>query len=278
MLCRYRAWHDRRVSRLRTITPALPTEIGVSHGLSYSLWLPATPAPGGVVILHGAGSCKENHHDFARVALAAGLAAIAFDQRGHGESPGPMDGRALDDAVAMAALLRSRLGGGPPPPIALRGSSMGGYLALVSASAAGAAAVVAICPAGNEGLRRGLADGRLTFDADAPALGRFLAANDVHAAARELDIPVLLLHAEGDEQVPVQQSRELATSLRSPLSRLIVLPGGHHRSIQHDAELQAVSAQFIERAFAGAADPTRAGTEAERGEITTPAGDGCVAT
>ena len=256
MLCRYRAWHDRRVSRLRTVTPKLPTEIGVHDGLSYSLWLPATTAPGGVVILHGAGSCKENHHDFARVALGAGLAAIAFDQRGHGDSEGAMDGRALDDVVAIADLLRSRLAGNPgnsgnpPPPIALRGSSMGGYLALVCAAAARAAAVVAICPAGNEGLRRGLADGRFTFDADAPALDRFLAAHDVHAAAGELEVPVLLLHAEGDEQVPVEQSRELATSLRSPASRLIALPGGHHRSIQHDAELQAVSVQFIERALA----------------------------
>ncbi|MGH2884887.1 MAG: alpha/beta hydrolase [Solirubrobacteraceae bacterium] len=221
----------------------------MQDGLSYTLWLPATPAPGGVVILHGAGSCKENHHDFARVALATGLAAIAFDQRGHGESPGPMDGRAIEDVASIAALLRSRIGDADAP-IALRGSSMGGYLALVSASAADAAAVVAICPAGNDGLRRGLADGRFTFDADPPALDEFLAAHDVHAAARELAVPVLLLHAEGDEQVSVQQSRELATSLRSPRSRLIELPGGHHRSIQHDAELQAVSVQFIERALA----------------------------
>ena len=132
---------------------------------------------------------------------------------------------------------------------------MGGYLALVSASVANAAAVVAICPAGGENLRRGLADGRFTFDADRPALDRFLSAHDVHAAAAALEVPVLLLHAEGDEQVPVEQSRELAALLRSPQSRLIAFPGGHHRSIQHDAELQAVSIRFIERAFADPANP-----------------------
>ena len=93
---------------------------------------------------------------------------------------------------------------------------MGGYLALVAAAAAGAAAVVAICPASSEGLRRGLADGRFTFAADAPALDELLAAHDDQAAARELDVPVLLLHAEGDEQVPVEHSRELAAVLRSP--------------------------------------------------------------
>ena len=258
MLCTYRAWqdpasrtgawHDRRVPRPRTVTPELPTEIGVHDGLAYSLWLPRAPARplAGVVVLHGAGSCKENHHDFARAAVGAGLAAIVFDQRGQGDSEGSMDGRAPQDVVSMAALLRSRIGG-DGAPVALRGSSMGGYLALVSAAAANAAAVVAICPASGEGMRRGLANGRFTFEADRPALDEFLAAHDVDAAACELDVPVLLLQAEGDEQVPVEHSRELAALLRSPRSRLIALPGGHHRSIQHDAEMQAVSLRFIER-------------------------------
>ena len=198
-----------------------------------------------MVVLHGAGSSKENHHDFARAAIGAELAAIAFDQRGHGDSEGPMDGRAIEDVVAIAGLLRSRLGGESAHPIALRGSSMGGYLALVSAAAVNAVAVVAICPASDEGLRRGLSSGRFTFAADRPALDRFLAGHDVAAAVGELEVPVLLLHAEGDEQVPVEHSRELAALLRSPRSRLITLPGGHHRSIQHDAEMQAVSLRFI---------------------------------
>ena len=39
--------------------------------------------------------------------------------------------------------------------------------------------------------------------------------------------------------------------LGAPGSRLIVIPGGHHRSIQHDAELQALSLRFIEEALGG---------------------------
>jgi alpha-beta hydrolase superfamily lysophospholipase len=237
------------VPRTRTITPELPSEIGVHDGLAYSLWLPENPL-GGVVVLHGAGSCKENHHDFARAALAADLAAITFDQRGHGDSEGAMDGRALADVVQMASLLRSRIAGErDDAPIALRGSSMGGYLALVSAAAARAAAVVAVCPASAEGLRRGLAQRRFTFQADEPALDAFLAAHDPRDAIVSLkqDVPVLLLHADGDEQVPVEHSRELATFMRAPRSRLIVVPGGHHRSVQHDPDLQAVSLRFIAR-------------------------------
>ena len=236
--------------RARQVTVELPTETGVHDGLAYSLWLPRTPASGGVVVLHGAGSCKENHHDFARAAIGSGLAAIAFDQRGHGESAGPMDGRAVDDIAHIADLLRERIGSGPNPPIALRGSSMGGYLALVSAAPARAAAVVAICPASAEGLGRGLTQGRFEFQADEPALHAFLATHDEREAIAALEAPVLLLHAEGDEQVPVEHSRELAALARSPRSRLIAVPGGHHRSVQHDPDLQAVSLRFITRELA----------------------------
>ena len=58
--------------------------------------------------------------------------------------------------------------------------------------------------------------------------------------ARALDVPLLLLHAEGDEVVPVELSRALHAA--APASKLVVVPGGHHRSIQHDAELQGVAA------------------------------------
>ena len=62
-------------------------------------------------------------------------------------------------------------------------------------------------------------------------------------------MPVLLLHAEGDEQVPGRALARAGRSVRVARSRLIAVPGGHHRSVQHDQELQAVSLQFIERAF-----------------------------
>jgi uncharacterized protein len=239
-----------RVRRIRTVNVALPAETGTHDGLAYSLWLPemAGPPRGGVVILHGAGSVKENHHDFARVVLPVGLAAICFDQRGHGDSGGALDDRAADDVATIAELLRAR-SGRPDLPVALRGSSMGGYMAIVAAAQARAHAVVAICPAPAGLLRAGLAAGAFEFVADRDRLEAFLDTHDLHAAAAGLAVPVLLLHAEGDDRVPVQSSRELAASLSHPGSRLIAVPGGHHRSIQHDGELQAVSLRFIEKAL-----------------------------
>ena len=254
MTCALDHWHDRRVPRLRTVTDALPDEIAAHDGLAYSLWLPKqSPAPrGGVVILHGADSCKEMHFDFARVVLAAGFAAIVFDQRGHGASDRPMDGRALDDIASMAALLRRAIGG-TEARIAVRGSSMGGYFAITAATIINASAVVAICPASAGGLRRGLASSVFQFEADVPALDKLLSEHDLGSTVASLQIPLLLLHAEGDERVPVEHSRELARHFSAPGSRLIAVPGGHHRSVQHDGELQAISLRFIEQSLSPAA-------------------------
>ncbi len=236
------------MGRLREPGLTLPDEIGAVDGLAYTLWLTrdGRPARGGVVVLHGAGSCKENHHDFARAAQAVGLAAIVFDQRGHGASEGAMDGHVLDDIAAAGRRLRERLGD-LAAPLALRGSSLGGYLAVLGAPPLEARAVVAICPASAEGLARGLARGSFPFRVDAPAFGPFLAEHALGPAVATLEVPLLLLHAEGDEIVPVEHSRELAGLTTHPESRLIVVPGGHHRSIQHDDELQAVTLRFLTR-------------------------------
>ncbi len=128
---------------------------------------------------------------------------------------------------------------------------MGGYFAILGAEPLGARAVVAICPASAEGLERGLASGRFPFRFDADALAPFLTEHPLDAAVAGFGAPLLLLHAEGDEIVPVEQSRALAGLATHPDSRLIVVPGGHHRSIQHDDELQAVTLRFLARALGG---------------------------
>jgi uncharacterized protein len=237
----------RRVER--TIRPSRPVEVDRVDGLAYSLWMPERAATRGIVILHGAGSCKENHHDYARAAIAAGFAAIAFDQRGHGGSEGVLDGRVLDDTAAIAQRLRARMDN-PEAPIALRGSSMGAYLAIVAAAPVNAGAVVAICPASASGLKRAVVDGTLSFPGDADALAQFLSTHDVGTAVESLEAPLLLLHAEGDEVVPVEHSRELAARMANAQSKLIALPGGHHRSIQHDHELQSYTLGWLDRVLA----------------------------
>ena len=206
-------------------------------GLAYELTAPQGEPRGGVVVLHGAGSRKENHRDFAWRCAAAGLAAIVFDQRGHGASQGALDGRAHEDVAAMASLLPGDV------PLFLRGSSMGGFVALAAAARTRAAGVVAICPAGRDGLLGALRRQRADFRADDAALEPLIAAQDVATAARALGPRLLLVHAEGDDNVPISHSRSLHEA--APGSRLIAVPGGDHRSAQHDPALQAEAVAFL---------------------------------
>jgi uncharacterized protein len=229
--------------------PPQPPDLGRRDGLAYALFMPREAPLAGVVICHGAGSAKESHFEFARVCAAHGLAAVAFDARGHGESHGPFGPGAVDDVLTMCALVREHA-----PAVAVRGSSLGGLLAIhAAASDPTIRAVVAICPATDAGFRRSLMSGRLTgFACDVEATADWLATLDVERAVASLDgrTSLLLLHAAGDEVVPVTVSETLYAAARQP-KKLLVVPGGHHRSVQHDAELQGVSARYIVRAAGG---------------------------
>lgn len=232
--------------------PPQPPTLGTHDGLSYALFTPDGPPAGGVVILHGADSAKESHYDFGRMCRSYGLAALAYDARGHGRSEGRFGPPGLDDVRTMCDMVREHA-----PAVALRGSSMGGFCAIHAAARDPAvAAVVAICPASEDVLRRGLRSGHIppeSFDVD--AMEPWLSSLDLYAAAAALGpaTDLLLLHARGDEMVPYTVSEELHRVAAEP-KRLLLMPGGHHRSLQHDLEIQNLSARFIERAVARRAD------------------------
>src|SRR5919198_5426470 len=142
-------------------------QISELNGLAYALFLPDDPVDTGVLILHGAGSSKESHFDFGRVAVAHGMAALAYDARGHGRSDGEFGPGAIDDVLTMLGVLREHAS-----RVAVRGSSMGGFQAILGAARDGDVdAVVAICPASADLLLQGVRSGRFdNFRADRDAL------------------------------------------------------------------------------------------------------------
>ena len=173
-----------------------------------------TVAPG-VVVLHGFGSCKENHLDFAERLSDAGMWALVPDLRGHGETGGAMDEGMIGDVLACLDHLES-LGAGP---LGLRGSSMGGFLSLVAAPMhPQVGALVAICPARPEPLARRL-------EADWP-----LAHSLEHAAWRDDGIARGFWHARGDEVVPWTNTVGLHARTPPP-THLRITMGGSHRSL-----------------------------------------------
>src|SRR6185295_8123382 len=57
--------------------------------LAGTLFLPATELPAPVLIIcHGAGEFKENYFELAETLAARGVATLAIDMHGHGQSAG----------------------------------------------------------------------------------------------------------------------------------------------------------------------------------------------
>ena len=232
--------------------PPRPARQDRHNGLPYALWLPEdgsaeAPVPA-VVVVHGAGSRKENHADFARLATASGWAALTFDLPGHGASEREFSGAAVDDVVAMADLLAVQ----PVVDerrVAVRGSSLGGFLAICAAAAAPEiAGVIAICPASGDHLARGVRSGRLEMRVGDPIdLEAWLTSQDIRdAVPRIAGRPLILLHAEGDTRIPSEHSAELYDEAGEP-RKLVILPGGAHTTVQHDAEVQGTALRWLER-------------------------------
>ena len=224
--------------------PPAPPELGTRDGLSYALFRPDGDPPAGVVIVHGAGSAKESHFDFARNLRAAGLAALTYDARGHGRSAGEFGPTAFGDVLSMCDLMREHA-----PEVAIRGSSLGGWQAIHAAALdPSIAAVVAVCPAYEERLLRLLREPEEDYEMriDREQAARWIAEQDVFDAVTKLGpkTGLLLLHARGDERIPYTVSEELHAAAHEP-KRLVIVPGGHHRSLQHDMEMQDLSRRFV---------------------------------
>ena len=138
---------------------------------------------------------------------------------------------------------------------ALRGSSMGGFLALLAAARRRRRAPWwRSARPSPSGCCAGCAPAASSFRADARgARGAARVAQRARDGGARSRPRLLLLHAEGDESVPVGPLARARRALAATRARgSIAVPGGHHRSVQHDAELQAVALRWIRKALAEA--------------------------
>lgn len=215
--------------------------------LAANLFLPqekdwSAPWPA-VVIVHGLAGSKDSHTEFGRFLAEHGFAALAIDLRGHGQSQGEMDDQILDDLGAALAYLTAhpKIDG---QRIALRGSSLGGSMVIHGGVRyPQVRAVVAICPAPESLILEWAEEGDMAEQAremglslrvDQDGLMRYLRTHDVRRAVSLISPrPLFLIHAIGDEMIPYTSTQELYALAREPKS-LLLIPGGNHRSAQHD--------------------------------------------
>jgi dienelactone hydrolase len=176
-----------------------------NHALPAYLFLPETPH-GGVAVVHGYGGSKEQMLGISARLGEEGWASLAFDIRGHGEHPAPLDEGLLQDLEAALAWLR-RYG-----RVVALGHSLGGRLALISS----ANLVIAISPSvtsrpSEEGRQMLVAFGTTTVRSPRPDYILHLLRQMEEVT--QPDRPVLLLHGEQDVLTLIEGIRRVAGDL-----------------------------------------------------------------
>ncbi|MBI5511784.1 MAG: alpha/beta fold hydrolase [Deltaproteobacteria bacterium] len=208
------------------------TLAGILHG---------EPNDAVVISCHGMLSDKNGskHQRLAADLEALQLPCLRFDFAGRGESEGRLFDLSftheVEDLDAAITYLASR----GATRFGLFGSSMGGAVALLAAARdERVRAVATLAAVGYPGdiagrhpdeARAFLERGQLETVAGPIGRGFYddAKAHDVIGAVRALHIPLLVLHGEEDDVVPVSDAHDIATEARHVT--LEIVPGADHR-------------------------------------------------
>ena len=204
----------------------------------------ANNSAGAAILCHGMESNKDSEKliFLGRQLAQRGILTLRFDFSYVGESSGKFAditySGEVEDLRAAYEIMRNRHSG----KIVIFGSSMGGTVALMFAAAEPQVAAVAtlaaplhpenfpkrvLSPAELERWRK---RGFTRYNGQRLNVNMLkdLESIDVPAAARSIRCPVLILHGDADEVVPVAEAHELHDCLKNS-PRLSILNGGDHR-------------------------------------------------
>lgn len=249
------------------VASAEPVSFQTRDGLTLRGWFAAAPAPvrGTIVFSHGyAGDCSPDLM-YVPVFNAAGYNVLLFDYRGHGASDGKFTSLVYferEDLLCALEWLRSR----GIERVGLIGFSMGGAITLATAPLSDmVVGAISDCTFGElnrvvaaVAQERGAAPllaallGYLVQAAASLRLhANLFAADPIHHIERLAPRPVLIMHGEADEAIPVSEAHRLYHAAREP-KELWTVPHARHRQIEDVApeEYRRRVIEFFNRAFA----------------------------
>jgi pimeloyl-ACP methyl ester carboxylesterase len=191
-------------------------------------WVPATGAErlGHVLLLHGNAGNIGDRVPHIELLAGAGFDVLAFDYRGYGRSTGrPAEsGTYLDARAALGALLRQD--GVDAARVVYLGESLGGAIALELASSAPPAGLV---------LQSTFTSIRDMARLHYPIIPR-AAVPDAYPSLRlvqRLRAPLLCLHGDGDEIVPLMYGQELFDAAPEPKAMHVFRGVAHNDVLAH---------------------------------------------
>jgi len=188
-------------------------------------------AKGTVVFSHGNAGAMGHHLGFVVWLAEAGYNVMMYDYRGFGKSGGTVDRRGMvDDVKAAFTYARSRSDVNTDRLVSF-GHSLGG-----------AKSVTALAEAPIKGLRAIITDGAFSsYRSMAKVIAGQVGANVVTDELAPKDyvgklspVPLLIVHGEKDEVVPISEGRVLFEAAHEPKTFFAVKSGHHGDSLSRD--------------------------------------------
>ncbi len=240
---------------------SFPTDDGETlHGWFLPAPTSEADTPGATILwFHGnGGNVGAQAHDVAWLHRRLQVNVLVFDYRGYGRSTGrPTEPGVYRDARAALAYLSSRKDVAADRIVYL-GRSLGAAIAVELAQAG----------AGTQSPAGLVLDSAFTSTKDmARALHRynplrFLVPQRFNSLARisQVDCPLLTIHGERDELVPLEQARRLFDAARGPKTFLLRREAGHNADFGLDQEdLWAALGRFLAAVVRNTAGPAGKG-------------------
>jgi len=183
---------------------------------------------GGVAVCHGYGASKIEMLGLAAALAEAGIAALAFDMRGHGEHPASVGPGVHDDFEAAVEYMR-RYG-----PVGATGLSLGGRLTLMSSAdvlaAISPSVVQEVSPRG-----QWMFTNFPSPSVREPYSGYVVELLQELGDVKPQDKPTLLLHSERDIPNIIEGTKELATLF--PAAELRIITEETRPDVEHESGL-----------------------------------------
>lgn len=198
-----------------------------------------------VLYFHGNGEVAADHDDIAPLYHTIGLNLFVAEFRGYGQSNGQPSYEALvEDAHPVVDFFHAMLDQeGFDARRYIMGRSLGSQPALEVASRAAAHFQGLIIESGAGLIGRMLQRLGLDLSGEAAAL-----ADHHESKIRAISLPVLLIHGERDELVPIRAAIELDELLAETERELVVIPDAGHNDLlwRGQAQYFGAIAKFVE--------------------------------
>ena len=222
--------------------------VSVAEGIAvHCRWHPLSPEAPAILFFHGNGEVAADYDGLAPVYHHVGISLFVADYRGYGRSSGrPTFATMLADALMVCDAFHATLDAeGATGARFIMGRSLGGLSAVEIAARRPdrfRGLILESATAGARGWNRFASPG------DDPAAWDALLAGQ-RAKLRAVALPLLSIHGEWDELIPLQTALEIHQLVSSPEKEVEVIPRAGHNDLLHrgiDRYFEALAA-FVQR-------------------------------